>query len=1021
MAFERKRICRITSVIFLLFIISSVILAYSYYLDLKKTLLTKLSGRAAELIGQRIDIGDITFSTTAGIDLYDIVICNPEGFESGKLLKIKKVSMNLKFKELLNGRFYFSDILVYSPELNIIKDKDGRLNISDKFMKFLSGKSRIKYQIDEFRIVSGSSGLYRNELLRGENIKVSLKNLSSSPGTKSMIDVSASFAGGNSMNIGGWAYLKDEPKKFSLSVSSEDINLSAFREISGRYKIDIRKTLLNIRITAEGDTGKGADLKSKMQIKTSGLALFRKDPLNINVNAYAFYDIHDDSILINDISLNTGDVSALRLKGVIKEVRKDPSYSAGLKIGRLDLSAFNFIRDLKIGGMVSSDDISIAGKFNKDLPEIAGSLWLKDASVRSADADAEEINAELKLSGGRKMSVKAVASAKVLKAGDILKKPVEIKLLMNTQVTPENIVAEDLLIETEELKILSGRSRLIMHAEKGPLVFDAKDVDVSYPKKKTSVKQMECNLKLNVGEKAVSGEFIFSIEKFIFEDISSGVISGSGRFDGKEFHVAIPRLEVPRGNIRLTAGGRISGGPFPVDIHADAENIDIGVISRVASGFSKFPYNLSGDIKKAAFKGTIGSADSIHGIAILQAEKISVSGSDNSRIIKKGALNADIRFNGRDIEFKSDMKAGDISAAVSGTVKEFLEDKRTVKSEVTLPEVKITSIRDSLWDIFPDKLLYAGLDGSISTRVSVDYRDSGLKAIGDLMLKDIIIEGENGEYSAGPINGVVPFIYDKDIKDQNLIGLPSFERSEFENLKKHYSGEIYFSNPPIPPLLKGGKGGVSDEISIDGFSVITIGSLNYGFRLMDNINIWLKQKGTVLNIGRVSANIFGGRLNGSAVVDISDSINYRAGFVLEGLSLTRLCEGIEPIKGYLTGKVNGIATFKGTGTGITGLMGKADFWSYSTESEGTKISKEFLEKIGGPAVKSYLGDRRFDKGIMNLYIENGFVIFKELEISNRNFLGIQDLSVKVAPINNRIAIDHLMWTITEAAQRAKER
>jgi len=66
-------------------------------------------------------------------------------------------------------------------------------------------------------------------------------------------------------------------------------------------------------------------------------------------------------------------------------------------------------------------------------------------------------------------------------------------------------------------------------------------------------------------------------------------------------------------------------------------------------------------------------------------------------------------------------------------------------------------------------------------------------------------------------------------------------------------------------------------------------------------------------------------------------------------------------------------------------------------------------------------DRSFSKGVMNLYLQNGFVIFKELEISNRNLLGMNDLSVKVAPFNNRIGIDHLMWTITEAAQRRRAR
>ena len=44
---------------------------------------------------------------------------------------------------------------------------------------------------------------------------------------------------------------------------------------------------------------------------------------------------------------------------------------------------------------------------------------------------------------------------------------------------------------------------------------------------------------------------------------------------------------------------------------------------------------------------------------------------------------------------------------------------------------------------------------------------------------------------------------------------------------------------------------------------------------------------------------------------------------------------------------------------------------------------------------------------MSLYLQNGFIIFNELEISNKNLIGMRDLSIKVAPFNNRIAIDHL--------------
>jgi hypothetical protein len=176
-----------------------------------------------------------------------------------------------------------------------------------------------------------------------------------------------------------------------------------------------------------------------------------------------------------------------------------------------------------------------------------------------------------------------------------------------------------------------------------------------------------------------------------------------------------------------------------------------------------------------------------------------------------------------------------------------------------------------------------------------------------------------------------------------------------------------------------------------------------------------------LNLERFSANIFGGDLHGSALLGISNGLNYRAGLLLKGISLKALCEGIEPIKGDISGKVDGMVSFKGSGIGLTSLIGKADFWTYRSATEKTMISKKFLEKIGGPTLKAYLGNRPFNRGIMSLYLKDGYLIFRELEISNRNLFGITDLSIKVAPLNNRIAVDHLLWTIAEAAERVKKK
>jgi hypothetical protein len=311
----------------------------------------------------------------------------------------------------------------------------------------------------------------------------------------------------------------------------------------------------------------------------------------------------------------------------------------------------------------------------------------------------------------------------------------------------------------------------------------------------------------------------------------------------------------------------------------------------------------------------------------------------------------------------------------------------------------MTDIRDAFWDMFPDGLLYAGMDGSLSSNLSLDYSEKDVRVNGSIAFKDLAFQGENGEYAVGPINGVLPIAYSRADGKAEIVDMPSFDRSGFSRLSSYYS-----------------QGKVRD-----GYSRIAIGSLQYGFKFIENVELFVQQKGSVLNIGQFSGTIFGGRLNGTATFDLSKDLNYRAGMILEGLSMTKVCEEIEPIKGYISGKVSGTAVLKSSGTGLPHVIGKADFWTFSTNDEKTKISREFLHKMGGPSLKAYLGDRSFDKGEMSLYLQDGFVIFKDLEISHKNIAGMTDLSIKVAPFNNRIAMDHLMWSIIEAAQRAKEK
>lgn len=758
-----RKALKIFFVICFSIIIILALLGYFYYLDFKKSFIQTLSRKSTAFIGQPVEIGDLSFSLSSGINLYNVGVGNPEGFQSGNLLRIKRIYLDMKYSELFSGRFYSRNITVYAPELTLVQDRNGRFNISDKLMDFFKKKPSITYQADEFNIESGRIDFNNDKRYGNENISMHIKNLSSAPGVKTLMEGTTSYAGGT-IAVNGWAYLKDEPKKFGLAVSSGEISLSTFKGMLELYKVNAAKAGLRADLSIEGDTDKGAKLKANLDITNLGV-FFVKGLRTVTLKTDAFLDLQDNSLHIDSSSLNAEGILSADAKALLKNIMKKPAYNAELKINGLYLSAFDLPGKIQAEGLLTSNKITIEGDAEKKYPIIFGSVILK---------------------------------------------------------------------------------------------------------------------------------------------------------------------------------------------------------------------------------------------------KFSLMNESKKNILNNASINSEMKFNGSNMNFRTDMHAGKISLAAAGTARDIMEKHRSINVSLKLPEVKLTDIRDAFWDVFPDEFLYAGLDGSVLSRLLIDYRADKIKVGGEIALKNIVLQGENGEYKIGPINGALPLAYAQSTGTGSSPSLyregmdkkfPYFERAQFNILRQCFSRK-------------------ADE---SGYSTITIDTVAYGFRLLDNIRLKVKQEGAVLNVERFNGNISGGKLKGSAYVDLSKGIQYRAGFILEGLSLTKFCEGIEPIKGYISGKVDGVANLKGLGPGIAGLIGKADFWTYGTADEKTKISKQFLQKIGGPALKTYLGDRRFDKGNISLYLKDGFIIFDELEISNKNLLGITDLSIKVAPFNNRISIDHLMWTITEAATRAQKK
>lgn len=1060
----RKRVLRIIFVTFLLFVVGLSAFSYFRYLDLKKDLLSKISAKATALFGQEVALRDISFSLPGRITLSEIVIRNPAGFPEGKLLSVKRLYFDITLSELFRGRLFFRDIEIYSPDLTLVFDKNKRLNIAEGLKQFLLSKGTVSYRIDSFAMHSGNADTPYDFVSGVRDVNLSIKDLSSFQDIKTLIQGSMVFAG-NPVKIEGSISLNDPSRKFTMSVSSEEFGLSVLREVLKEYPVDAGKVTFSFRMNAEGDALHGCRILSTARLNKGRGS-------DMRMEGEAFLDLKDHSVSVRELSWYDNEVLSVRLSGQVTDLSGNPSYRAYLQIPGIDISHYHFIKDMNMSGMITSDHLEIKGKAGA-ISEISGSLRLRKGTIKSPRVEIQEVSADLGFTTDKEMSLSAEAFAKVLRLNEhLITKPAGMVLSVRAKGNPERmamysslelsplsirmgekstlssdslaftfdgtagkgasfqgrilaemknitsadyriphlkgslaieyrdnlITMKDVNLSTEEARASAGSVVLRIGREKTGYRVEGKDINAVYPREESEIRRTDVRLNIHTAAQKLSGELAFSLGAITWRGVPSGGISGTAQFNEKEFLITVPDAKVAGGKASLRAKGTLTGAPFRVQGEMNTEHVDLGLLSRALSKVPDIPFSVSGILTRASLSGSAEFPLSLYGRASMEAMHLSLIRKEGGKaLVKDIGLKTEATCNGKDCEFTVDMAAGHVETKGSGVVRGIAEKDRELIARVTLPDTKVAEIRNSLWEVFPDGLLYARLDGTLSSEAVVNYRESALRVSGDLLLKEVMLEGENNEYSAGPINGTVPIRYQNTAHDAAEI--PSFERSEFANLARYYSQQ---------------------KVSRTSHG-ITIGSLRYGFPLLDTIDIRIDPKGTILKMDRISANIFGGRMYGSALVDLSGGVSYRAGILLEQVSLTELCGAIEPIKGYISGKVDGIATIKGSGMGLSRLIGKADFWTYSAGGEKTRISKEFLQKVGGASLKTYLGDRSYNKGVMNLYLQNGFVIFRELEISNRNLLGINDLSVKVAPFNNRIGIDHLMWTITEAAQRAKNK
>ena len=316
----------------------------------------------------------------------------------------------------------------------------------------------------------------------------------------------------------------------------------------------------------------------------------------------------------------------------------------------------------------------------------------------------------------------------------------------------------------------------------------------------------------------------------------------------------------------------------------------------------------------------------------------------------------------------------------------------------SVQQTSISSIIDPFVNSLPKFLQEATVDGSVATAGTLTLRDGSQILEGTVQFAHALIDVQSQKFRADAINGSLPFSLD-------LTGKKVFKASD----------EGRFSRGNYPRLLEQ-MGADSDKGQL-----LRIGGVSFGTLSLGEVKLRTSASDGVTKLVSLRSSLYEGAVLGSGFVLFKNGINYRTDLLINGLSLKQFCATIPKIKDYISGRLDGVISLKSEGVGIKNITGFTELWVREGSGEKMLVSKAFLQKLSGKQLSGFFfrSDRSFDQAEIAAALQDGFLTFNTLDISNTNLFGVQDLSVTVASSQNRIALDHLFEAIKQAAIRGK--
>jgi len=509
--------------------------------------------------------------------------------------------------------------------------------------------------------------------------------------------------------------------------------------------------------------------------------------------------------------------------------------------------------------------------------------------------------------------------------------------------------------------------------------------------------ELDCRYYSAGEERRLEGGGTLRVGSLSFRDRKVASLTGRLSFDGRDIKASILGDALGGSLVATVAAAPFSPGK-QTTFTARLRELKMDRLPALLPG-NKGPLPSGGGVDMA-LDGSWDRDSGVRGRVSLAGRDLALRGAGNRTLASGFGLALESTLSGPDLQLKEAVlkRDGGPVIRVGGAVKRFAGADREGELTFSMASTPLNSMLDAFVNALPKALQEASGGGACELEGSAAVKGKSVMLNGGISLRSVSLEIPSQKVLVADIDGRIPFSL-------------AYPRREQERKPPGLS----FSKENYPILLR------TFERSAGTGSRLRVGRTRFGALDIGEMNFSITAQRGAMEISPLRVSLYDGYLTGHAFLLYDNGFSYGADLLLHDLSLRQFCDSFPKIKGYMSGRVDGVISLVNAKGGTESAAGFVNLWTRSGKGEKMLVSKEFLQKLAGKKLKGFLfqNDRAYDNAEIIAYLRGGFLTFERLDISHTNFLGMKDLSVSVAPVQNRIALEHLLESIREAAARGK--